>query len=78
MGAICKWCGQDMMEASRCTHNDAVEYPDGTRLDTMPAEKKCHDCNVDAGQKHHPDCDMERCPQCDGQLISCGCLEGDA
>ena len=32
----------------------------------------CHDCDVDEGQLHLPGCDMERCPFCGGQLISCG------
>lgn len=34
---------------------------------------RCHDCNIAPGGKHHPGCDMERCPKCGGQLISCGC-----
>jgi len=35
---------------------------------------KCHDCCTPAGGFHHPGCDMERCPKCGGQLITCGCL----
>jgi len=33
----------------------------------------CHDCNVEEGQLHVFGCDMERCPFCGKQLISCGC-----
>jgi hypothetical protein len=33
----------------------------------------CHDCNVVRDQFHHLGCDMEQCPKCSGQLLSCGC-----
>jgi len=35
--------------------------------------KRCHDCGVEEGQYHKLGCDMERCPQCLGQLITCSC-----
>lgn len=35
--------------------------------------KYCHDCGVTELRYHHPGCDMERCINCDGQLISCEC-----
>jgi hypothetical protein len=33
----------------------------------------CHDCAVVPGEFHVPGCDMERCPMCHAQAISCGC-----
>ncbi len=33
----------------------------------------CHDCVVEEGQLHELGCDMERCPFCGNQLITCGC-----
>lgn len=34
--------------------------------------QECHDCGVLEGQLHEPSCDMERCPICLGQLLTCG------
>ncbi|MFE9691551.1 hypothetical protein [Micromonospora sp. NPDC005806] len=38
----------------------------------------CHDCGIVAGQLHAITCDMEECPKCRGQLLSCPCqIDGD-
>jgi hypothetical protein len=36
------------------------------------SEQIC-DCGVKEGELHHLNCDMEKCPICGGQSISCGC-----
>ena len=33
----------------------------------------CGSCRVREGEFHRPGCDMEWCPFCGGQLMSCGC-----
>ncbi len=35
----------------------------------------CHDCNAFPGAFHVPGCDMEECPRCGHQSISCACDE---
>jgi hypothetical protein len=37
----------------------------------------CHDCSVVKGQLHVPGCDVERCPKCHWQAISCDCNDAD-
>ena len=83
--AKCKACQGEMNVVSGCTvkkvHIDgkvydripvfsSVKLPDGER-----PIKRCHDCAALPGHIHHWGCDMERCPKCGMQLISCDCEE---
>lgn len=51
---------------------EALEY-ERTVADTIRSET-CHDCRAEEGAVHDFGCDMERCPFCGHQLISCGCI----
>lgn len=47
------------------------ELPDGTALYIPRDSEKCHDCQVERGELHEKGCDVEQCPECRTQLISC-------
>jgi hypothetical protein len=36
-------------------------------------DDSCGDCGCKVGELHAENCDVERCPACSGQLLSCDC-----
>jgi len=79
---VCEDCRKEMtsLETTTCTFPlikiDGKMY----RRDTtyFDVNLRCHDCGIlnKKGSIHHFGCDMERCPKCKGQLISCDCEKG--
>jgi len=70
--AQCQDCGIEMTTGRSCT----VEalHLDGVRKRLGRAHRPCGDCGVRAGGFHHLGCDLQRCPACRGQLLTCGCV----
>lgn len=79
--AVCRYCKKDMLTARGCVKVPIIsrgkEYAPikcGDEGWVNPGER-CGDCGAMYGHYHHPGCDVERCPVCGGQLISCGCAD---
>lgn len=41
--------------------------------DKLTENYKCDDCNVFRGEYHLEHCDLEECPKCGGQFLTCNC-----
>jgi hypothetical protein len=84
VGAICRWCNADKHDGTTCLEVpvDTVDGPlapvrYGAEAQDWGAATgtRCHDCGVRPLGFHHPGCDVEECPRCGGQLITCDCVE---
>ena len=80
--ALCRACNGEMLTADDCPANRIIEYADGVKLPATTyhfsePSGRCHDCGIKHGNYHHFGCDVERCPRCGDQLISCDCLFAD-
>lgn len=85
----CKECLSDGYETVTAFELDVhgVTYADGDRLPAIIYGQEmsgicytdpCHDCGAQLGAYHERGCDMEECPRCHLQLLSCDCkLEDD-
>jgi hypothetical protein len=76
--AICVDCDQEMSEADGCTVDGIVlggrRYARAA-VDPEDSEGgRCYDCAARRGSRHHVGCDLERCPACHWQQISCRCV----
>ena len=80
-------CKQEMTTADGCTLPTLVI--EGVALDrcrwgrerhwSRPKKgERCGDCGTLPTQLHHLGCDIEECPRCSRQLISCGCYDEES
>lgn len=85
--ARCQACGQEMINHVGCTFSH-YQMADKTVVRRVPygeedmdwgaaSGQPCPDCNCPPGAFHHVDCDVERCPVCGLQAISCFCQSDD-
>ncbi len=78
--SVCHWCRLEMHIAASCTI-DALHrrgrhiamIPYGEEPDWPVHSERCGDCGTKRGGFHHPGCDIQACPVCFGQMLSCGC-----
>jgi len=79
--AVCQYCGREMTKAKACVLVPVVHKGEkykpvkfGQEEDDWGLERY-PDSVVKKDGYHHPGCDIERCPVCGRQLISCGCVD---
>ncbi len=84
--AICTYCGNDMIHGTSCSEEPlrlrGVDLPpirwgdeSGYPFDEMT--ERCGDCGVPKGAVHHHGCDLEQCPACKRQLLTCACCDDE-
>ncbi len=80
--AVCEDCRGEMPAAASCVARVLVF--DGQAYERRVADRRrlgpdgrCGDCGVVEGGVHHYGCDLEECPSCGWQLLSCSCVWDD-
>jgi hypothetical protein len=80
--ATCNFCSQEMTDGVSCSVE--VLHRDGAALPLKKVHKRdccdigdhagrCGDCGAPRLGYHHLGCDLQQCPRCRHQMVSCGC-----
>jgi len=82
----CSHCKNEMQKAKTCTFSHIIDdkkksyerivYGQGQEIDYIEEINencRCGDCGIRINGYHHYGCDMETCPKCANQLLSCDC-----
>ncbi|MFW6323632.1 MAG: hypothetical protein ACOC0U_01085 [Desulfovibrionales bacterium] len=81
--SICTTCGREMRFAETCTCDEIMigsvwfrRIPYGREVSGWAVDfERCPRCNVEEGGMHHPGCELDECPRCRNQYISCACTD---
>jgi len=76
--ATCNLCNQEMTTGASCREviiDGQIPFGKETVVNWTDPHDKCPDCGVKVGGFHHDRCDIEECPICHGQRLSCDCQE---
>jgi len=82
LGARCPTCNGYMRAVDGCSPHpiylegkryERIPYGQETHIDTSGLGDRCPDCGCKRGHYHHEGCDMEECPICHRQMLSCSC-----
>lgn len=69
-----KWAARDAEDRKMLVRGIERLRWEGLYLGTdCEDHSPCGDCRAEVGDHHRLGCDLERCPVCSGQLLSCGC-----
>lgn len=77
--AVCKWCEEEMTAGGSCSVAELHRQGERVAMVRFGDERaemgtpSCGDCGVRRGGLHHLGCDLQRCPVCRCQMMSCGC-----
>ncbi len=84
-GARCTQCRREMLSTPGCslssyTGSHGRKYPRikwGDESGPGYGGGRCGDCGCLPKHYHHVGCDIERCPKCHNQALSCDCFDAE-